>query len=418
MSSVMPATDLPTALEAGSARALDPDIHLRQAQKMEVVGRLAGGVAHDFNNLLTVILGYSDLLISNLAPGEPQREGLEEIRRAAERAAELTRQLLAFSRQQVLELRIVDVNRVVAGLERVLLRLIGEHIELRTHLDPYAGSVRADVSQLEVVILNLAINARDAMPQGGRLIIETSDVELDQGYVDRHLGGMAGRYVLLSVSDTGVGMDDVTKAHLFEPFYTTKERGKGTGLGLATVYGIVKQFGGCIWAYSEVNHGTTFKIYLPRASDTAVIAESGLALSDTPRGTETILLVEDEEAVRHLAQRVLEVHGYTVLAASNGPEAVAIYQWSGVPIHLLVTDVVMPQMSGRELADKLSELGPPPRVLFCSGYTDTAIVEHGILDADTAFLQKPFTPDGLVRKVRAVLDSTVQPGSPQSGPHV
>jgi nitrogen-specific signal transduction histidine kinase/ActR/RegA family two-component response regulator len=406
MSGMVPTSEAPPVLGVGTRAPLDPDAHARQAQKMEVVGRLAGGVAHDFNNLLTVILGYSDLLIAEAPTGETQREALEEIRRAAERAAELTRQLLAFSRQQVIELRAIDLNHAIGGLEKVLLRLIGEHIELRTHLAPNLGHIHADLSQLEVVILNLAINARDAMPHGGKLLIETADVELDQAYMDGRLAGAAGRYVLLAVTDTGVGMDEAVKAHLFEPFFTTKERGKGTGLGLATVYGIVKQFGGHVWAYSELGKGTTFKIYLPRV-DTLELTDVPRVVTATPHGTETILLVEDEEAVRHLAQRVLAAHGYTVLTARNGPDAIALYERCGSPIHLLVTDVVMPQMSGRQLADKLVEVtqrGAPPRVLYCSGYTDTAIVEHGILEPDTAFLQKPFTPDGLVRRVREVLD--------------
>ena len=380
------------------------ETQLLQAQKMEAVGRLAGGVAHDFNNLLTVIMSYSDLLLEDLPTDAPDREDVAEIRKAAVAASSLTRQLLAFSRQQVLQPRVLDVNEVIAGTEKLLARLLGEDVRLTTTLSPKLGAVKVDPGQLEQIIMNLAVNARDAMPLGGRLSIETGNVDLDEEYVRGHPLAHPGRYVMLAVSDTGVGMDAATQARIFEPFFTTKEPGKGTGLGLATVYGIVKQHGGSIWVYSEPGHGTSFKIYLPRV-DEAVPAKEA-APSETIRGSETVLISEDVDAVRAVARQMLERQGYTVLDAPDGESALKLVgQYTGV-IHLLLTDVVMPDLSGRELATRLAAVRPSVKVLYMSGYTDDAIVRHGILEEGIAYLQKPFTPDTLARKVRAVLDGS------------
>jgi PAS domain S-box-containing protein len=380
---------------------------LRQSQKMEAVGRLAGGVAHDFNNLLTAILGHADLLLEE-TPGEDRRRGdLAGIKGAAERAAGLTRQLLAFSRKQILQPKVLDLNNVVSGVGTLLQRLIGEDIELRITPAPQLGSVEADPGQVEQVILNLAVNARDAMPRGGRLTIETANVELDAAYAREHVAVEPGSYVMLAVSDTGVGMSEEVKAHLFEPFFTTKEQGQGTGLGLATVYGIVKQSGGCIWVYSEPGRGTAFKIYLPRLTACSQVAASAPAHqeADSLAGAGTILLVEDEEAVRRLASRVLAARGYTVLSAANGLQALDTVQRHPGAIDLVITDVVMPQMSGRELAELVRPRRPATKILYVSGYTDDAIVRHGVLDAGVVFLQKPFTPDGLARKVKEILST-------------
>jgi signal transduction histidine kinase len=376
----------------------------RQAQKMEAIGRLAGGVAHDFNNLLVVILSYSDLLLRDAAPGSEAHEGLTEIHRAGERAAALTQQLLAFSRKQVLQPRLLDPNHLVAGMEKLLKRLIGEDIDLVTVLDSGVGRVKADPGQLEQVLLNLAVNARDAMPDGGKLTVETANVEIDQATARLQGGVQAGRYVLVAVSDTGVGMDDGTRARIFEPFFTTKEQGKGTGLGLAMVYGIVQQSGGHLTVYSEPGHGTTFKIYLPLV-DAPAAAEAPAAEPALPRGRETVLVVEDEASVRGLVGQVLRGKGYTVLEASQGEEALAIVESHPGPIHMMLTDVVMPVMSGRQLADRVAQIRPGMRTLFASGYPDGAITRHGVLTEGTAFLQKPFTPDRLERKVREVLSA-------------
>jgi two-component system, cell cycle sensor histidine kinase and response regulator CckA len=379
---------------------------LRQSQKMEAFGQLAGGVAHDFNNLLTVINGYSALLARWHSPGEPTRVSVEEIRKAGERAASLTRQLLAFSRKQVLQPKVLNLNSVVADVGKMLRRLIGEDIDLLTVSEPSLGQIKADPGQIEQVILNLAVNARDAMPQGGQLTIETANVYLDDEYVRRHIFVQPGQYVMLAVSDTGCGMNAETRERMFEPFFTTKEHGKGTGLGLSTVYGIVKQSGGDIWVYSEVGRGTTIKVYLPRVAEAVGNDETRDTTAKLPQGRETVLLAEDEEQVRRIARVILEMNGYRVLEASGGDEALSIYKQHEGQIDLVMTDVVMPQMSGRELAQILERLQPGIKVLYMSGYTDDAIVRHGLLDQEIAFLQKPFTPEALTCKVREVLDAS------------
>ncbi len=377
---------------------------LRQSQKLEAVGRLAGGIAHDFNNLLSVILSYAEMLIGDEAFTARGRAELEEIKRAGERAADLTRQMLAFSRQQVLEPKIIDLNDILANLHKMLGRVLGEDIELKLLPARQLGLVLADPGQLEQVIVNLVVNARDAMPQGGKLTIATSNVELDQGYANDHLGVTPGPYVLLSVSDTGVGMDKATQARVFEPFFITKEMGKGTGLGLSTVFGIVKQSGGNLLVYSEPGMGATFKIYLPRAQGEQA-ARSPRTPATVTRGTETILLVEDEDQVRSVASGVLRRAGYHVLEARSPGEAILVCEQHPVRIDLLLTDVVMPKMSGRLLAERISSVRPGIRALFMSGYTDDAILHHGVLDSGVAFLQKPLTTDALARKVREVLDA-------------
>ena len=381
---------------------------LAQAQKMEAVGRLAGGIAHDFNNLLTAILGCADLALDSLAAGVPEREEIEEIRRAALRAADLTRQLLAFSRQQVIAPTVLNPNDVVAAVDKLLRRLLGEDVELRVVLASDLAAVKVDPSQLEQVVVNLAVNARDAMPNGGKLTIETQNVELDQEYVRGHLSAQPGSYVMLAVSDTGVGMDAATQARIFEPFFTTKEKGKGTGLGLATVYGIVKQGGGWIWVYSEPGHGTTFKVYFPRVAEVAAPIAPTPAPPASVRGSETVLVVEDEEMILTLVQKVLKANGYTVLVAASGGDAERVAGQHEGPIHLLMTDVVLPGLNGREVARRLEATRPGIRVLYLSGYTDDAIVHHGVLEPGVAFLQKPFTPAVLARKVREVLDSAAK----------
>jgi len=378
---------------------------LRQAQKMEAVGRLAGGVAHDFNNLLTVITSYSDLLLEDLGADDPKRDDVDQIRKAAQGAAALTRQLLAFSRQQVLEPKVLDLKATIAGTEKLLKRLIGEDVQLTTAFAPDLGAVKADPGQLEQVIMNLAVNARDAMPGGGRLTIEAANVDMDEAYVRGHAPARPGRYVMLAVSDTGTGMDAQTQARIFEPFFTTKESGKGTGLGLATVYGIVKQAGGFIWVYSEPGHGASFKVYWPRLDEQAEPEPARPATRAPGRGTETVLLVEDAASVRLVTRQVLERYGYTVLEAPNGDTALRLAAKHHGPIHLLLTDVVMPGISGRHLAEQLAALRPEMRVLYASGYADSAITHHGILEPGIPYLQKPFTPETLGRRVREVLDS-------------
>jgi PAS domain S-box-containing protein len=379
---------------------------LRQAQKVEAIGRLAGGIAHDFNNLLTAILGSTELLLEMLPADHPGREEGQETRKAALRAADLTRQLLAFSRQQVLAPKVLVLNEVVVEMDRLLRRLLGEDVDLRIVLAKDLDPVRADPGQLEQVIVNLAVNARDAMPKGGQLTIETANVVLDAAYTAAHAVVPAGRYVVLMVSDSGTGMDAETQARIFEPFFTTKERGKGTGLGLATVYGIVKQSGGYIWVYSELAHGTTFKVYLPRvAAPIEPLAAPVAAAAASLRGTETILVVEDQDEVRNLVRRMLQGRGYTVLVAASGQEALPMAEAGSGTIDILVTDVVMPGIGGRELALLLAPSHPTMKVLYLSGYTDESIVHRGLLSPGLAFLQKPFSSDVLARKVREVLDS-------------
>jgi signal transduction histidine kinase len=378
---------------------------LIQAQKMEAVGRLAGGVAHDFNNLLTVIIGRAQLLLMRLRPGEPLRQDLELIQHTAHRAASLTHQLLALSRKQILQPKLLDLNGLVTDVTQMLRRLIGEDIELLTVFDPALGQVRADPSQLEQVVLNLVVNARDAMPGGGQLTLETANVILDDAYAREHPEVQPGPYVRLAVRDTGIGMDAETRAHLFEPFFTTKGPGKGPGKGLAIVYGIVTQSGGQIVVDSTPEQGTTFTIYLPRAEDCPeALAPQAVGLG-LVRGQETILLAEDDDGVREMVREMLQLAGYTVLAAANGSEALRLGGAQQGPIHLLLTDVVMPGMSGRELADRLVQVRPHIKVLFASGYTDEALGQHGVLDPAVTLLQKPFTPDALARKVREVLDA-------------
>jgi PAS domain S-box-containing protein len=377
---------------------------LRQSQKLEAVGQLAGGVAHDFNNLLTVINGYSDLLLRRMTQGDDMRTKVEEIKKAGERAASLTRQLLAFSRKQVLQPKVIRLNAVVADVEKMLRRLIGEDIDLVTVLEPTLSQIKADPGQVEQVILNLAVNARDAMPQGGKLTIETHNVHADDEFTRKHPTIRCGDYVVLAISDTGIGMDAETQARIFEPFFTTKEQGKGTGLGCATVYGIVKQSDGNIWVDSEPGKGTTFKVYLPAVLHETPSEPEKAPAAELPPGREKVLLTEDEEPVRRLTKTILEINGYQVFEAADGDEALAVHEKHQGEFDLVITDVVMPNMSGPELAESLEAISPGLKVLFLSGYTDDAIVRHGLLNEKVEFLQKPFTPDALLRKVREVLD--------------
>ena len=384
-------------------REREKEHQLLQSQKMEAVGQLAGGVAHDFNNLLTAITGYSELALKRIEDGSPLRKNIEEIRKAGVRAASLTRQLLAFSRRQMLQAKVVDLNSIVGDVDQLLRRLIGEDIDFLTSLKPNIGRVKADPGQIEQVVINLVVNARDAMPRGGKLTVETGQLYLDETYGGRHQSMTPGHYVMLAVTDTGLGMDAETQKRIFEPFFTTKAVGKGTGLGLSTVYGIVRQSGGHIWVYSEPERGTTFKIYLPRVDEVMEPVEE--SPEHARGGNETVLLVEDEEMVRELAREILQSSGYDVLVAANGEEADRISSECPRKIDLIITDVVMPQMSGRELAERIGALRPYIKVLYMSGYTDDAIVRHGVLDDNMFFLQKPFTPDALSRKVREVLES-------------
>ena len=379
-----------------------------EAQKMEVIGQLAGGVAHDFNNVLAVIMGYSDLIMSDLGPDtdSPLRKYAEEIRHASERAAGLTQQLLVFSRKQTVQLVVLDLNDVMKDLDKMLRRLTDERIEMTIVPGKKIGRVKADSGYIGQVLMNLVVNARDAMPDGGKLTIATSNVTLDENYEHTHKGAIPGDYVMLSVTDTGTGMTDEVKKRLFEAFYTTKPRGKGTGLGLATCQTIVQQSGGHIFVDSEIGRGTTFKIYFPRVDQPLDAAAKPVQTGPLPRGTETLLVVEDDPSVRHLARGVLEAQGYEVLSASNGQDALrAAREHKGSPIRLVVTDVIMPLMGGKVMAEWLKTTYPGLKILFTSGYTDDAISQHGVLDPGVAFLSKPYTPATLARKVRAMLDN-------------
>ncbi|MBI3272035.1 MAG: GAF domain-containing protein, partial [Planctomycetes bacterium] len=393
-----------TARRRAEAARATVEAQLRQSQKMDAIGRLAGGVAHDFNNLLSGILGFSDLLLLKLGETDPLAVYAKEIYRAGERAAGLTRQLLTFSRKDILQPAVLDPNVVVQGMEGMLRRLIGEDIDFATALQPRIGRVKADPGQMEQVVLNLVVNARDAMPKGGKLTIETADVELDERYAQEHAGVRQGLYVQLAVSDTGTGMDAETRGRLFEPFFTTKEKGKGTGLGLSTVYGIVQQAGGSVGVYSEPGRGTTFKVYLPRVEAEAGARRPAAATVRETRGTETVLIVEDEGVVRALARELLGLAGYTLLEAQNGGEALLASERHAGPIHLLVTDVVLPQLGGRELAER-----------FMSGYTTDTVVRHGVLEGEIHFLQKPFSTKVFLNKVREVLDAPRRGGAGPGG---
>jgi CheY-like chemotaxis protein len=388
-------------------------MQFRHAVKLGAVGQLAGGVAHDFNNLLTVITSYSGLLLAQLEQGDPMRGDVEQIGGAAKRAATVTRQLLAFSRQQMVRPQLLTLNEIVTGLESLLRRLVRENIEIVTSLDPELGLVEADPGQMEQVIANLVVNARDAMPEGGTLMIQTANAVFDGAYISRHRGVTMtpGQYALLVVSDTGTGMTPEVQARVFEPFYTTKAPGEGTGLGLATVYGIVKQSGGFVWLYGEPGRGTTFKVYLPFAKEATEPLARGKDHARDPGGSETILVVEDDAALRAAACRAIQAFGYHVLAASNGREALEICEQHDGRIHLIVTDVVMPEMSGGDLARQVAEHRPGIKVLLMSGYTRDATVRQGIVRDGRPFLDKPFTPDGLVERIREVLDSDMKGAS-------
>ncbi|HEV2305791.1 MAG TPA: PAS domain S-box protein [Candidatus Acidoferrales bacterium] len=382
---------------------------LRMAQKMEAVGRLSGGIAHDFNNLLGVIIGYIQVMKRNLLPGQPSYEYAEEVEKAGQRAVTLTRQLLAFSRQQVLDPVILSLNTLVSEMEKMLPRLIGEDIQLNFVLDPVIGQVKADQGQIEQVLMNLVVNARDAMPDGGKLTIQTANVDLDAAFARVHQGSVPGHYVMLVVTDTGTGMDPEIQAQIFEPFFTTKERDKGTGLGLATVYGIVKQSNGYIAVDSEKGKGASFKVYLPRIEQAVATKREGIQVPPTLRGSETVLLVEDAQPLRALAQLFLKENGYHVLTAADGAEAEQVAAQNPGPIHLLLTDVVMPGINGRVLAERLAPRHPDMKVLYMSGYTDAFIAGHGVLEAGTHLLHKPFTEEALVRKVRELLGAGREP---------
>jgi two-component system cell cycle sensor histidine kinase/response regulator CckA len=395
------------ALRVTTERNARLEEKFRQAQKMEAVGRLAGGIAHDFNNVLTTILGYSNLILAQLQPSPGIRRDVEEIRRSAESAALLTRQLLAFSRKQVLQTQVLDLNEVVKSLAMLLKRTLGEDVQFVTQLASSLGLVIADPAQIEQVIMNLAVNARDAMPSGGTLTIETSDVRLDAEEAARHVGATPGAYVRISVRDTGTGMDGNVRAHLFEPFYTTKERGKGTGLGLATVYGIVTQSGGFLTVESEPGRGSTFNVYLPRSEDALAQATPLVETLSWPGGSETILLVEDQPDVRRVTHEMLARHGYTVLDADSGDNALALLKQHASPIDLLLTDIVMPRMSGRDLAKEMLMRHPRMQVLYISGYADHPTVTQG-LDSGLSLIQKPFAPGYLLHKVRQALDTRIR----------
>ncbi len=376
---------------------------LHQSQKLEAVGQLAGGIAHDFNNMLGVITGYGELALRQLEPDHPASSRIDQMVKAAERAAGLTRQILAFSRKQVLQPRILDLNAALAELDKMLHRVIGEHVELQVRAAPGLAPVMADPTQIGQVVINLAVNARDAMPKGGQLTIETANVEFDEAYAATHPPARPGPHVMLAISDTGVGMDAETQRHIFEPFFTTKPAGEGTGLGLATVYGIVKQSGGYIWVYSEPGRGTTFKIYLPRSEEAPVAPSVDAAPVEAPRGHETVLLVEDLESLRGVIREFLEQQGYTLLIASQGEEALALAREYDGPIHLLLTDLVMPKLGGADLARQLGALRPEIRVLYMSGYTNGVVSRPGVLKGGAALIEKPFTGERLARAVREAL---------------
>ena len=379
---------------------------LVQAQKMEAVGRLAGGIAHDFNNLLTAIRGYSELLLANIQDDNSCREDIEEIKKAADRGASLTKQLLAFSRKQAIQPQIVNLNTVITDMDKMLKRLIGENIELRLFLNPDIINIKVDPGQIGQMIVNLAINALDAMPEGGKLIIETNNVKLDESYISEHLTAKPGDYVMLAVSDTGCGMDAETQSHIFEPFFTTKEKDKGTGLGLATIYGIVKQHNGHIYVYSEAGKGTVFKIYLPQFKEN-IVPEQEQKTLQSMRNEETILVVEDEDSIRILIDKILKKNGYRVLTANNGTEAISICEQYKEPIHLMLVDVGLPEIKGTELAKRLLIIKPEMKLLFMSGYTDSHIIDYDLLSKESPFIQKPFTPDILAKKIREVLNDKV-----------
>lgn len=403
-----------TSENAGALRSIVLDIseqknledQLRQAQRMEAIGRLAGGIAHDFNNMLMAIIGHTELLLLRVREGDPLRANIEMIQQTTERTAALTRQLVTFSRRQVIAPRVMDLNSVISDMDKMLHRLIGEDIKLVYILNREVGRIKADLSQIEQVLMNLVVNARDAMPQGGTLTISTANLRISETQARERINISAGEYVELTVADTGAGMDAETRGRIFEPFFTTKEKGKGTGLGLSTVYGIVAQSGGDIWVASELGQGTTFRICFPLvegpAAEQTPAREPARAL---PKGTETILVVEDDDAVRPVVCEMLRIAGYTVLEARHAGEALLLSESYQEPIHLMLTDVVMPQMGGRQLAERLSGARPDMKVLFMSGHTDDAVIRHGVKNAVMMFLQKPFTPDACARKVRAVLDA-------------
>jgi len=390
-------------LDSSKTALAETEEQLRQSQKMEAIGRLAGGIAHDYNNILTVQIGYCELMQSQLRPEDPLFKELSKIKVCAERAASLTSQLLAFSRKQSLRLEVLDFNEVVRNMETMIRRLIGEDVEFAVVAGGDLGRVKADPGQMEQAIMNMIVNARDAMPQGGRLMIETANVDLDEEYVERHVDATVGPHVMLAITDTGHGMDNETKSRIFEPFFTTKEPGKGTGLGLSTVYGIVKQSGGNIWVYSEPGKGTTFKIYLPRVESVEMTPKEAREVSATHGAGQLILVAEDEEPLRELFVMMLEHLGYRVRAAANGGEALMAIEEEGLTPDLLITDVIMPGISGKTLADRILRVRPGLKVLYTSGYTDDAIVHHGALDPETPFLQKPFNMKSLAAKVQEML---------------